>query len=52
MKMIICDVEDWERETFKRLDEHQELTLTSGSLTDENAAEYANVVEMEQAARA
>lgn len=42
MNIIIFDVEDWERETFKRLEDQHELTLTSGSLTEENAAEHAH----------
>lgn len=42
MKIIIFDVEDWERETFQRLHEDHELTITADSLTAENASEFAD----------
>ncbi len=42
MNIVIFDVEDWERDTFKPLGERHELTLTSDSLTEENAADFAH----------
>lgn len=41
MNIVIFDLEDWEREAFETLGEQHDLTLTSGSLTAENAERYA-----------
>jgi len=41
MNIVIFDVEDWERETFDRLRENHELTLTSDSLSPANATDFA-----------
>ncbi|SRR6056297_622600 len=42
MKIVIFEVEDWERKAFEQLQDEHEVQLTSGSLRAENAAEYAD----------
>ncbi|KAA1261092.1 D-lactate dehydrogenase [Rubripirellula obstinata] len=42
MNITIFDVEDWERETFERLREDHELTLTADSLTAQNASQFSD----------
>lgn len=40
MKIVIFDIEDWEKPTFASLDDEHELTFVSESLSEANASDY------------
>ena len=42
MKIIVFELEDWEREVFERLSDEHEVALLSESLSPENAADHAD----------
>jgi D-lactate dehydrogenase len=41
MKIVIFELEDWERETFKDLKNQNDLMLTGAAITDKPEAQYA-----------
>lgn len=42
MKIIVFEVEDWERQAFERLQGEHRIEFVAGPLTGENAASYAD----------
>lgn len=41
MKIVLFDIEDWEKATFDKLKEAHDLTFVKEPLTEENASDYA-----------